>query len=690
MNIFDNTIKNLIESNNIEFAKQLDTSNIDTIYQLTMNNSTMNNSPIGKNNVVQTGGKLVSDHQLKNALIYHAVFHGKLSEDKILTIPTNVFLILPVCCGFTVMDTIEETQFFTKSESELLEIINNCKNILTIGRKNFVILRPGDQYCDLALSINLDPLVDEGLYEQYQKANRHPITFFDFNLDKITAEDIHLVELFNENIKKKLKSSHEKNKDEVNQLNKSNELNKLKDYEQMTNFVNAKHFNEILLRDEKIDLIYNYVSDGLNEKLFSEYMKILRDEANKLIMSNDDPSNLQNKVNSLKMEILSKPIDGKFNKKTLDNIFKHIKNLELLLLEYINKNSVAVLQATLNKHNERDIGSNIPITIPITIPMQNLTTLQMTKQRFIDFDLATVTNSIIATEMEKIKNRQINYNNLLFGLAYRNEKSINFVRVIDGEYMEIYKMTDQDLLNTINDNIFFELSVNLIKELSYIITITKMESEEKIFIKETLEHALQNNSSHDFYLSDIINHISNLNKSKTKFVFNKSCQGMPNNEEHEICHINMCLNLISKKLNLHDTLSNNDVFLFNQKNTSKLTNVVLFFDENRIIKDHKYYTVIDDHRDVYFYCVCIFNSINITRPDLLAKAFIYYINKKYPYLFDYVKYTKSQRHQFLEIWESAQIKIVIAVVNLFISNVYNLLLKKDDIASATKIKNLME
>lgn len=88
-------------------------------------------------------------------IFVHVIRHGLINTEKTLTIPSNVNVIIPFCCGM--LHNLGETyDFFNKEVSEKIKIIEESGDVLTIRDRKHIILRPGDTYCDINMNMTLD------------------------------------------------------------------------------------------------------------------------------------------------------------------------------------------------------------------------------------------------------------------------------------------------------------------------------------------------------------------------------------------------------------------------------------------------------------------------------------------------------------------------------------------------------
>lgn len=71
-------VKYIEKSNNYDILNYLTPTNIETFYHLTKNSYLSDK---------QIGGQLIDDETLNQTQILHIVYHGKMIENKVLTVP---------------------------------------------------------------------------------------------------------------------------------------------------------------------------------------------------------------------------------------------------------------------------------------------------------------------------------------------------------------------------------------------------------------------------------------------------------------------------------------------------------------------------------------------------------------------------------------------------------------------------
>lgn len=149
----------------------------------------------------QKGGELVVPETLKNIDIIQTIYHGSLTNISFI-IPDNIYLIIPLCCGFYNYAIDAYSQFFTFQTGENGEIvpyeqindyikknINVAENIIKIGYNNYIILRPSTEYCDILLQIDYNTKIGTipiGIFDSVRykfKMKIHRFDEYDYNSD---------------------------------------------------------------------------------------------------------------------------------------------------------------------------------------------------------------------------------------------------------------------------------------------------------------------------------------------------------------------------------------------------------------------------------------------------------------------------------------------------------------------------
>lgn len=102
----------------------------------------------------QTSG---SDHFIS------MIYHGAINPNETLTVPPNTTLALPLCCGMYYISEMETFEFLHDLPLEKrIERLKSPNNTINVGKQKFLLLREGDRYCNIELSIVLDNEMDEG------------------------------------------------------------------------------------------------------------------------------------------------------------------------------------------------------------------------------------------------------------------------------------------------------------------------------------------------------------------------------------------------------------------------------------------------------------------------------------------------------------------------------------------------
>lgn len=147
------------------------------------------------NSQTQNGGALVDQSMLKYFDVIQIGYHGSLTNN-IFQIPDNIYLIIPLCCGFYNYAIDAYPNFFLYQYDDdgkvitfpyvndrVKEIINANEFIIKIGKNNYIILKPSQQYCDVSVSI-----------DYHQKLGNIPMGIFDSYRYKFKVINIKLNE----------------------------------------------------------------------------------------------------------------------------------------------------------------------------------------------------------------------------------------------------------------------------------------------------------------------------------------------------------------------------------------------------------------------------------------------------------------------------------------------------------------
>ena len=152
------TLKYLDKTKNINNISHLDLTKKDIIKMYGQEKyKYINKQQIGGDPGIDfTGGK-----------IFMSNFHGSIDGSKSFTVPENTYVIVPNGVGFINYVNIKEKVFFKKTNEELITVLTSVDptdNVLMINGKNYYILEPNKNYCDIKINLLFDLLIDEGLY----------------------------------------------------------------------------------------------------------------------------------------------------------------------------------------------------------------------------------------------------------------------------------------------------------------------------------------------------------------------------------------------------------------------------------------------------------------------------------------------------------------------------------------------
>lgn len=154
----DKAIKYIFKSKNYELISLLNNKNINIVYYL------------AKKNYLQKGGSQhLSLEELDKTEVMHLSFHGQIMGYRELVVPDGIYLVIPLCCGFSNIEGLFNYDFYSKGDQQLKNIVNNTEDLMKIGIQNYFLLKPRDTYCDVRISITLDINITEGILTTEQK-----------------------------------------------------------------------------------------------------------------------------------------------------------------------------------------------------------------------------------------------------------------------------------------------------------------------------------------------------------------------------------------------------------------------------------------------------------------------------------------------------------------------------------------
>ena len=104
---------------NFKYSEKL--KNYDLFFTMNSNNLELVNNLLKKKYLkqYQIGGELIPDSDLENASITHFSFHGIIKTNANLLVPNGIYLIIPLCCGFSNYISGSDYLFFSKPDTEI-------------------------------------------------------------------------------------------------------------------------------------------------------------------------------------------------------------------------------------------------------------------------------------------------------------------------------------------------------------------------------------------------------------------------------------------------------------------------------------------------------------------------------------------------------------------------------------------
>ena len=122
---------------------------------------------------------------MENDCLFHVQYHGRMDTTKIMTIPNNVTLVLPLCCGIATLIDGSDKEFFERTDQEIINNVKQCDRTIKIGNTKHLIIKPNEQYCDIRIHIMLDCIISEGIYNKNNTiSTTQNITAYDLELLK--------------------------------------------------------------------------------------------------------------------------------------------------------------------------------------------------------------------------------------------------------------------------------------------------------------------------------------------------------------------------------------------------------------------------------------------------------------------------------------------------------------------------
>lgn len=634
------TIKYGLKNKNYELMSAINSTNSQKLYRLLKKNYKSRN--------VQFGGNLVDDNNFANICLRHVTFHGSMATNRTMKVPKDMYLFMPLCCGFTVMNSLDEFQFFDEDEPDVIDKMNSSviDNLLKVGRKNYIVLKPDDDYCDVEVEFSFDFILEEGIYTNQTKRENKDIiieklinatTKEDQNI--VTKDNLFLLSLINKDTIQK--TQNEENDLEIlkNALdNRQDEYQKNKDFNQ---YVILKN---IITDNERLILLLNLYSDEIQKLFNKKYIWLYKNNVTGFRKTNDKyvDEKIQNYLDFIKQDN-NNLINNKYLSKKISEVIDFLRlNLKKDLRLKNSQNNLTLLNKFVGQLKEINFFNVI---------------LDFCNEKFKEIENGDSIDFFLLDDLNKINWK-------------KNINEINCIKVEDEIiFNSILSVNDilDDKPKSSGDLMPYSIITNMLgRRIASLAKLSLMSSEEKKFLMNKYSEA--DPGKVKIFLSDVLNYLHEIHKAKNineiSFIVNKSCQGFK--EEADTCTVSKCFSLILKKTKPNIELESKGVF--NQKNMNTLVKVI-----NKIIELNGYSNMLKVHegyKKIFFSLQCILHGIDIDDPDIITKAFLYYCNKTYPHILDHLKYSIENEEQVQYVWQSIQIKVIIAVLNLFVTDIY--------------------
>lgn len=674
-------IKYSKKTNNKNYLSIIDTHNSEFIYKISKSNYLQKN--------IQTGGaNLIKPENISQIKLTHCAFHGSLETETMMKVPENIYLIMPLCCGFGITSTLDEEKFFFKSEEEIISYVNeNSSNgVLQVENQHFIILKPGDEYCDINLSFTFDLDKEIGIFSHQTKKNKNN-----------SIEQIITTSLRDEYIDAKISQNDLDFYDKVaiDKLTKAN-MNNVKNETHETHETHETYDVEFDSQITTNSGIFNIFKKNVFEIGTHKFLVPIDQQLDKIENNSNTLSMKETFINVdyglILMGVISNDLNKNYLKICIEKLKNGIKNLKQFNSEII-QNQINDILGFVEEINV-NIYSNIikkseSEKLPIFIQKlcDTIFNLKFNFQQKDENNESMEYNLKIFEDLEK-EISSIDYSKIILDLM----DEINIIELLPKIKLEMFKKTykipehnilkkmtiiNNYLLST--DIYYFDKDVMVSPKFRYLIDeiknkffgilkISAMEENEKIFLK--IVYTNNPPGYVGFTLNDVLTFLTivseETNKNQINFVFNKSCQSIKPDEN--VCKISKCFSQVMNKLGYQkNKIEYSDIF--NQKDINKLIDVLVEIDKiHKIVNiNHLYETNIS----LYFSLQCILHAIGISRPDIIAMVFIMHSEKEYPFLLSHLKYDLNNNVQDLNIWKDPNINTIIAVINLYISNFYN-------------------
>lgn len=481
-----------------------------------------------KNKSKKIGGRIFKQSEewiTSNIDVMYSLYHGRIDNMEQFIVPNNVYLVIPLCCGFYNWTSSSLTNFLSKDVQKIKEIINESEFIVKIMSNNYVILKPDDTYCDVFLSITyenffltpfglrfIDEPDENKLINNYNNLILHTTPQMYKTLELM--EHIHLF------MNRGLIIDNDKE-------NFKNILNMIEHYKNINSQTNPQLFKNFILYFFQIKCIKN----------FHFFQSILND--NRSVILNVDVSKINFNTNTLydaRVDINDKIIYIStllnFLSKSDNNDYLRIKNdligvINCMITDIIYSKS----KIFLNNNTYLNFISKI-------LPEINFTLETSYESKLFEFNSLELSGINIS-----IRN---NINNNDIWKDYNKDK----LHVLENhtDYTNNFNNYKYKYITWLKWNIY-----NLYHK---IIHVSKISWFETNFYKKIV------NENKKFSLKYLVEYISEYQPEKIKFLLNFSCQGFNNG----VCENVKCIRHLYTNIKNNYQVSN----VFNQNNILEL------------------------------------------------------------------------------------------------------------------------